>query len=237
MSIRRASSSRSVIRRFVLAAAERVFRKLFGVPYQRAWGASVRARWRDLQRQDTVARTAAANIRRSPNRARALVRSFGLASDPYRPGTAPALAILASVTQGSKQEMKAWVLSEDTIASEKPFASLRTFVVRLFEVLPATSERTGSFADLGLWKRQGYNDARVLTDAELVAIFICLDERAVNIGADDLQYPPADAARRVRDRERREMKKVRKKYGLVEPPRTRKAKAEEAKKKAILPTF
>lgn len=231
------SAKAESLRDALVRRAKRRFRVLFGVPYDDVWGAKVRKHRRALQKQDEAARKAAVDIRRTPNKVRRLVRAHGLEDHPYRPGTAPVLGILATISRRSTAEMKQWVLSEDPIAAERPYASLRSFLVVQFEVLPARSDRRGTFGDLARWKREGFNDARVLTDNELVGIMICVEPKFVKLSPADVSLGVARGLAVVLERERRAMKEAREKHGAVDRPLTSEGRKMEAQKSPLLPGF
>lgn len=163
------------------------------------------------------------------------MKAHGLDKDPFRPGTAPVLGALALAARGTNAAMKKWILSEDPIARERPFASLRSFIIYFFETVPACSDRRGTFGDYGRAQRQGFNDRRTLTDGELVAIMICVQPASVSLSREDAAGPTQQTVPAVLARERREMKDARKKHGTEKRLTTHAQRAAERKKKALLP--
>lgn len=230
------SALERAVRDLLVEKAKAKFKSLFRTEYDPAWGAGVLAAFQRLHAQDDAVRRLAPNVRRTPNRVRKLVRAHGLEHDPFQPGTAPSLVSMAVAAGGDNNTLKRWFISDDPVAAKKRFASFRISVVEFFESVPAnTKGKRGSFGDVGRWKAEGFNDRRILTDGELVAIMICIAPESVTLFEADLDGMPKDIEQEVRRRERRQMRDTRRRWGSEPAVRTPDQRAAERKKKAILP--
>jgi hypothetical protein len=232
----RPSPLERAVRELLVRKAKARFKKLFGTEFDPDWGASVFAHFKKLQAQDDAVRKLAPNIRRTPNRVRAFIRSQGLENDPFQPGNAPSLVSMAAAAQEGDIALKTWFIKKDPIAHERRYASFRIAVVEFFESLPANViGKSGSAEDLERWNAEGFNDRRVLTDGELVTIMICIAPGSVTLFQAELDGPPEQTELKVRRRELEQMRDVRRRWGTERRPSTPAQRAAEKNKKPLLP--
>lgn len=226
-------SRRAQLQAALSASVRTSFRLIFGNDYNDCWGAGIRKHIEHLTKQDEEARAAAKYIDRAPKKAAALVDAYGLADESFKPGTAPAMAMLAAEVALRRQgEVSTWRLGKDPIASELIFTSFRSSIIYFFETVPANSpDRPAAPESQG----RDYNDMRVLTDAELVVVMTSIDVNSATMRGPDLEIPEADAVREILDRERRLMNQARRRHGSVPAPRGQEEHERERNKTALLP--